>query len=98
MNPEIFDSEDGQYRLTKTAKEFCKKLLNGATPSELGMDFADAFILLAALSSSLANDIEKQESRLGPEFRQRLIEFTEQVKDLAKMFKDAAIISGQFPE
>lgn len=95
---ERLDSKGEQYRLTRTGKELCRKLLDGVTPSELGVDFADAFILLAALSSGFANDIEKEESTLEPEFRQRLIEFTEQVKDLAKVFKDAAVISGEFPE
>ena len=94
----MLDGEEEQYRLNEKGKDLCIKLLSGATPSELGMDFAQAFMLLASLSSSSANALEDKGNELNPEFKQRLIEFRKQVMDLAKMFKDAAIASGEFPD
>lgn len=97
MNNEslLEDLGDGNFKLTKRGSEICVKLVEGATPSELGLELGAAFFILAGFTIVLGDRLKTEEAQLNPEFKRAIEEYIEKAKNLANIFKEASQLSGE---
>ena len=86
---EIGSAMNAWNRLTKKGREDCFKLMSGATPADLGLGMAEAAVLLATVSASITEGLERSGDELDFDERQELTEYRDRLRRLARLMWEA---------
>lgn len=90
------ENED-RYIITESKKVACYKLLQGAKPSELGLDFNESADLLTSFELMLKDQLQFMESSKenNPQKRETLIDIMNKAIELRQFFAEAARLTGE---
>lgn len=87
---------DGSGELSDKATENCLRILDGASPSDLGISMAEAATILLAFARTYRQALDKDSSlerRLGRE----IVLNIEQAESLWKIYREAAQLTHDLP-
>ena len=89
--------KNNKFIITEKRKVACYKLLQGTKPSELGLEFNDAAILLTSFELMIKDQLEFMEknNEHNPEKRATLTSIIQKAEELNQFFAEAAILTGE---
>ena len=89
--------DDDKFIITEKKKVVCYQLLRGAKPSELGLGFNDAAILLTSFELMIKDQLQFMEGsgEKNPEKKETLTGIMQKAVELKQFFDEAARLTGE---
>ncbi len=89
--------DDDKFIITEKKKVACYQLLRGTKPSELGLGFNDAAILLTSFELMIKDQLQFMDGsgENNPEKKETLTGIMRKAAELKQFFAEAAILTGE---